>query len=239
LDFSSSRPSLHTLGTRCSSFLLRLLDDTTSQAKDYAEVLQTEFYATTDGHVFRLFRTKRDEIGSYRIDVLNSDFVNSLLEEIRDVDSGVLASLTLPRFEIPSAKIDSLTNGVEHLLSSIFDELNGKGTIKVTREGNVRHLSVKGSKQILGLEQHTSEPSKDAFTVQLDNLRAIVGDKTTEVVKNLSELEGFDWVINEGWEKKHFVWKKIKDIAVEDPNLSLARRGLVNWLSGIENSVGV
>lgn len=57
----------------------------------------------------------------------------------------------------------------------------------------------------------------------------MLGDRFTKLVKELSEVPGFQWV-QDGADSKYNIWKLVKNIITIEPVLKDAREGLRKWL---------
>jgi hypothetical protein len=211
-------------------------DDPRKQALGYANKLNAHFYSISDGDSFRLFRTGSDKhIGDYSI-ALTEDFAEKLLNGLRDIYAGTSSSLPFASIEAPLEKVRQSTTALGRMLLNVFEGLKRDEVVNIKQEGRVTHVSVGNIGSILRLGLYPPEKAdEDYIDVRLELLRKAFGERFRDVVADLSDVSGFEWMMDGYWKTEHNKWRKLKSIAVQDPNLDQTALGLSRWLKQLQS----
>lgn len=203
-------------------------DEVRKQAKTYAETLSAPYYAVTDGQCLRLFKTQNEEYVENCKFSIDKNTAGLLLKGLSDLHEGKASRLPFDIIRPPTEEIEKLSTGFTRMLLDLFQELSGKGTISVTVHGRVKYLNIERHKGVLRLNLD-KEPTEVAIDIRLNTLRKALGNKFTKMIKELSEIPGFQWV-QDGADSKYNIWKLVKNIVTMEPVLSDVCEGLRKWL---------
>ena len=208
-------------------------DEARKQAKRYAEILSAPYYAVTDGQCLRLFKTRNEEYVENCKFSLDKDTAELLLKGLSDLHEGKASRLPFDTIRPPIEEIEKLSTGFTRMLLDLFQELSGKGTITATLHGRVKYLNIGCHRGILRLNL-SNEPTEVAVDVRLNTLRKALGNSFTKMIKELSEVPGFQWVY-EGADSKYNIWKPVKNIITIEPVLNDVCEGLRKWLLELDH----
>ena len=203
-------------------------DEARQQAKEYAETLSAPYYAVTDGQCLRLFKTQNEEYVENCKYSMNENTAALLLKGLSDLHEGRASRLPFETVQDPIKEIEEMSTEFTKKLLDLFKELSGKGTITRTVHGQVVYLNIGRHKGVLRLNLD-KEPTEVAIDIRLNTLRKALGNRFTKMIKELSEVPGFQWV-QDGADSKYNIWKLAKNIITMEPVLKDMCEGLRKWL---------
>jgi len=208
------------------------------QACGYAERLGSPYYAITDGRCLRLFKTPNELIGNYEFS-LYEDSVTKFLEELTALYLRKTQELSFNPIKDPIKEIEKRTHGFTKKLLGLLEKLSSEGRIRIKQKGYVKYIGIGGHPEFLRIGIY-DDSNDNYIDVRLENLRKALGGNYSKLLSQLSNVPGFKWVLDKESANKPFVWKKLKDIAIETSNdIESACQDLESWILNLEEKLAL
>jgi hypothetical protein len=202
------------------------------QAKTYADRLDADYCAVTNGHIIWLFKRPHKDYGHYRFE-LNEECVKRFLNDLFEMINGEREGLSLPK--APSIEeIARSTNNFAETIRKVLETLNGQHNFRLEIEDKGKthmfYLSVGKFKRLLrlGIPHTQTIENKPFVDIRINALKRRLGvENVKKMLNELSKIPGFEWVKNYNI-KREFIWKYLTP--PEQANMRKLEQELTSWL---------
>jgi len=202
------------------------------QVKAYANNLNADYCAVTNGHFVGLFNRTGKDFGYYHFE-LSEDCVKRFLDDLFKIIAGEKEKLSLP--VAPSREeIGKSANNLAKAVREVLEGLDGRRGFRleteVKKETRMFYLSVGKFRRVfrLGIPLTISLENRPGVDIRLNTLKRRLDLVTIQkLINELSKIPGFEWA--KGTEiKKEFIWRYLTPI--KEVNAEKLKKGLTDWL---------
>jgi len=202
------------------------------QAKAYADRLDADYCAVTNGHFIWLFKRPHKDYGYYRFE-LSEACVKRFLNDLLEMINGKREEPSLQK--APSIEeITRLTNNFAETIRKVLESLNGQHNFRLENEDKGKthmfYLSAGKFKRFfrLGIPHAQTHEDKPFVDIRINVLKRELGtENVKELLNELSKISGFEWVKNCNI-KREFIWRYLTP--PEQTSMQKLEQELTSWL---------
>lgn len=208
------------------------------QVKAYADHLNADYCAVTNGRFLILFKNTGENLGYYNFE-LSENCVRRFLDELFEMIAGKRKRLSLKRAK-SMEEIEKSAKGFALAIKDVLESLADQPYFRIEKEVKEKtemfYLTVGKFKRVFRLGIPISPKGKPGVDIRLNTLKRKFDLATVEkILQELSKVQGFEWIKDCNIERE-FVWKYLTPS--REVNAEELKEGLTNWfqkLSTLEN----